>query len=65
MSDSELNENSQSISGGRCSKTCGLCHKTEKEHWRRHWLTKHPKMIRFEEGQPNPNDLQVVPYGAH
>ena len=50
MSDSEQNENSKSIGGGRRSKSCGLCHRVEKEHWRRHWRHAHYGLTPFEKG---------------
>ena len=62
MSDSEINESSMSVVGGRRLRICGLCGKQEKEHWKRHWKTKHPSLIAFEKGQSDPNAMQVVPY---
>ena len=65
MSDSEMNDSSMSISGGRRTRICGFCGKSEKEHWKRHWMSKHPTLIAFEKGQPDPNTMQVVPYGRN
>ena len=65
MEDSEPTENSMSISGGRRSKTCGLCQKVESQNWRRHWRLAHPGLIAFEEGYQNPNPMEVVPYAVY
>ena len=62
MSDSENNESSMSIIGGRRPRICWACGKSEKEHWKRHWKTKHPSLIAFEKGKSDPNAMQVVPY---